>query len=153
MRPCIRAKSAAVLLDDRHIGRVGRLHPMVEKALDTERVFIFELDGSAILQRPKRRHGRVSRYPAVRRDIAVVVDRKVSAQAVIDVLSRGMDSICTNITLFDVYEGEALIRKRKSLALGLTLQSQETTLGEDEINAAAQSAVTLLEQQFGARLR
>ena len=43
-------QSAAVMLDDRHIGRVGRLHPMVEKALDTERVFIFELDGSAILQ-------------------------------------------------------------------------------------------------------
>lgn len=146
-------QSAAVMLDDRHIGRVGRLHPMVEKALDTERVFIFELDGSAVLHRAKRRHGRVSRYPAVRRDIAVVVDRKVSVQAVIDVLSRGMDSICTNITLFDVYEGEGIDSQEKSLALGLTLQSQETTLGEDEINAAAQSAVTLLEQQFGARLR
>ena len=83
----------------------------------------------------------------------MVVDRKVSAQTVMDVLSRGMDSICTNITLFDVYEGEGIDSQEKSLAIGLTLQSQETTLGEDEINAAAQSAVTLLEQQFGARLR
>ena len=137
-------QSAAVLLDDRQIGRVGRLHPMVEKALDSEQVFIFELDGSAILQRPKRGHSRVSRYPAVRRDIAIVVDRQVSVQAVMDALSRGMDSICTNITLFDVYEGEGIDSQEKSLALGLTLQSQETTLGEDEINAAAQSAVTLL---------
>ena len=146
-------QSAAVLLDDQQIGRVGRLHPMVEKALDTEQVFIFELDGSAILQRPKRGHGRVSRYPAVRRDIAVVVDRQVSARTVMDVLSRGMDSVCTNITLFDVYEGEGVDSQEKSLAIGLTLQSQETTLGEDEINTAAQSAVALLEQHCGARLR
>ena len=115
-----------MLLDDRQIGRVGRLH-MVEKALDTEQVFIFELDGLA-MQRPKRGHGRVSRYPAVRRDIAVVVDRQVSAQTVMDVLSRGMDGVCTNITLFDVYEGEGVDSQEKSLAIGLTLQSQETTL-------------------------
>jgi phenylalanyl-tRNA synthetase beta chain len=146
-------QSAAVFLDDQQIGRFGRLHPMVEKALDTEQVFIFELNGSAILQRPKRGHGRVSRYPAVRRDIAVVVDRQVSAQTVMDVLSRGMDSVCTNITLFDVYEGEGVDSQEKSLAIGLTLQSQETTLGEDEINTAAQSAVALLEQHCGARLR
>ena len=146
-------QSAAVLLDDRRIGRVGRLHPMAEKALDTDQLYIFELDGSAILQRPRRGHGRVSRYPAVRRDIAVVVDRQVSVQAVMDVLTGGMDSICTNITLFDVYEGEGIDSQEKSLAIGLTLQSQETTLGEDEINTAAQTAVALLEQHCGARLR
>ena len=92
-------------------------------------------------------------YPAVRRDIAVVVDRQVSVQAVMDVLTGGMDSICTNITLFDVYEGEGIDSQEKSLAIGLTLQSQETTLGEDEINTAAQTAVALLEQHCGARLR
>jgi phenylalanyl-tRNA synthetase beta chain len=83
----------------------------------------------------------------------VVVDRQVSAQTVMDVLSRGMDSVCTNITLFDVYEGEGVDSQEKSLAIGLTLQSQETTLGEDEINTAARSAVALLEQHCGARLR
>jgi phenylalanyl-tRNA synthetase beta chain len=146
-------QSAAVLLDDRQIGRVGRLHPTVEKALDTEQVFVFELDGATILQKPRRGHGRVSRYPAVRRDIAVVVNRQVSAQSVMDVLSRGMDNVCTNITLFDVYEGEGIDSQEKSLAIGLTLQSQETTLGEDEINAAAQSAMALLQHHCGARLR
>jgi phenylalanyl-tRNA synthetase beta chain len=83
----------------------------------------------------------------------VVVQQDISAQAVIDVLAGGMDSICTNITLFDVYQGEGLDSKEKSLAIGLTLQSQETTLGEEEINAAAQSALALLEQHCGARLR
>ena len=95
----------------------------------------------------------VSRYPSVRRDIAVVVQQYISAQAILDVLAEGMDSICTNITLFDVYHGEGLDSKEKSLAIGLTLQSQETTLGDEEINASAQAALALLEQNFGARLR
>ena len=108
---------------------------------------------AAILRRPRRRHGVVSRYPSVRRDIAVVVQQYISAQAILDVLAEGMDSICTNITLFDVYHGEGLDSKEKSLAIGLTLQSQETTLGDEEINASAQAALALLEQNFGARLR
>ena len=123
------------------------------RQLDIDSVFIFEIDGAAILRRPRRRHGVVSRYPSVRRDIAVVVQQYISAQAILDVLAEGMDSICTNITLFDVYHGEGLDSKEKSLAIGLTLQSQETTLGDEEINASAQAALALLEQNFGARLR
>ena len=146
-------QSAGIYLGEARIGRVGALHPEVARQLDIDSAYIFEMDGDGIMQRPKRSHGSVSRYPSVRRDIAVVVQQDVSAQTVIDVLANGMDSICKNITLFDVYQGEGLDSKEKSLALGLTLQSQETTLGEEEINAAAQSAVALLEQHCGARLR
>ena len=146
-------QSAGIYLGEARIGRVGALHPEVARRLDIDSAYIFEMDGAGILQRPKRSHGLVSKYPSVRRDIAVVVQEDVSAQAVIDVLVHGMDSICKNITLFDVYQGEGLDSKEKSLAIGLTLQSQETTLGEEEINAAAQSAVALLEQHCGARLR
>jgi phenylalanyl-tRNA synthetase beta chain len=146
-------QSAGIYLGEERIGRVGALHPEVARQLDIDSAYIFEMDGDGIMQRPKRSHGSVSRYPSVRRDIAVVVQQDVSAQTVIDVLAHGMDSICKNITLFDVYQGEGLDSKEKSLALGLTLQSQETTLGEEEINAAAQSAVALLEQHCGARLR
>lgn len=146
-------QGAEVLLQGEVIGRVGRLHPLVEKSLGIESVYLFELDGAAILQRPKRGHGKISRYPSVRRDIAVVVDQRVSAKDVMDTLANGMDRLCTNITLFDVYQGEGLDSQQKSLAIGLTLQSQENTLGEEEINAAAQSALALLEQHCGARLR
>jgi phenylalanyl-tRNA synthetase beta chain len=146
-------QSAGIFLGEEQIGRVGTLHPEVARQLDIDSVYIFEIDGAAILQRPRRSHGAVSRYPSVRRDIAVVVQQDISAQAVIDVLAAGMDSICRNITLFDVYQGEGLDSKEKSLAIGLTLQSQETTLEEEEINAAAQSALALLEKHCGARLR
>ena len=83
----------------------------------------------------------------------MVVEQQVSANAVMDTLASGMGGICTNITLFDVYQGEGFDSKEKSLAIGLTLQSQETTLSDEEINASAQAALALLEQNFGARLR
>ena len=95
----------------------------------------------------------MSRFPAVRRDIAVVVQQDISAQTVLEVLAQGMGKLCTNITLFDVYQGDGIDSEEKSLAIGLTLQSQENTLGEEEINAAAQTAIGLLEQHCGARLR
>ena len=146
-------QSAGVYLHDEQIGRIGRLHPALEKTLDASDLYLFELDAAAMLQRPKRGHGQVSRYPSVRRDIAVVVEQQVSANAVMDTLANGMGGICSNITLFDVYQGEGLDSKEKSLAIGLTLQSQETTLGEEEINTAAQTAIALLERHCGARLR
>jgi phenylalanyl-tRNA synthetase beta chain len=146
-------QSAGVLLDGEQIGRVGRLHPQVENTLDVEELYVFELDALAILQRPKRGHGKVSRFPAVRRDIAVVVQQDISAQTVLEVLAQGMGKLCTNISLFDVYQGDGIDSEEKSLAIGLTLQSQENTLGEEEINAAAQTAIGLLEQHCGARLR
>jgi phenylalanyl-tRNA synthetase beta chain len=64
-----------------------------------------------------------------------------------------MGALCTKITLFDVYQGDGIGSEEKSLAIGLTLQSQENTLGEEEINAVAQTAIGLLEQHCGARLR
>lgn len=146
-------QSAAVLLENERIGRVGRLHPRVENELDVEQLYIFELDAQAILRRPKRGHGKVSRFPAVRRDIAVIVHQDISAQVVLDVLAQGMGALCTNITLFDVYQGDGIDSEEKSLAIGLTLQSQENTLGEEEINTMAQNAIGLLEQHCGARLR
>jgi phenylalanyl-tRNA synthetase beta chain len=146
-------QSASVRLKGEQIGRVGRLHPQIENALDVEELFVFELDAEAITQRPRRGHGKVSRFPAVRRDIAVVVRQDISAQTILDVLAQGMDALCTNITLFDVYQGDGIDLEEKSLAIGLTLQSQENTLGEEEINAAAQTAIGLLEQHCGARLR
>ncbi len=146
-------QSAAIVMNGETIGRVGRLHPKTEAALDVERLFVFEMDAQAILLRPRRSHGSVSRFPAVRRDIAVVVQREVAAQTVLDVLAQGMNEICTGITLFDVYQGEGIDSQEKSLAIGLTLQSQENTLEEEEINAVAQAAIGLLEQHCGARLR
>ena len=67
-------QSATVLIEERYVGRFGRLHPEVENALDLDvPVFAFEFDAEALLVERERRHGGVARYPHVRRDLAVVV--------------------------------------------------------------------------------
>lgn len=135
------------------IGRLGRLHPRIEKQLGVPELFVFELIAAAVMRRPLRQHGQVSRFPSVRRDLAVVLAESVPAQQVVDSLYETFDESCTNISLFDVYQGEGIDFNEKSLGLGLTFQSQTTTLTEEEVNGLAQQAIALLKDQYGARLR
>ncbi len=146
-------QSAVVQVAGQPVGRLGRLHPEVEKRLDLSGAFVFELKGEAILSRPRRIYGGISRYPSVRRDLAVVVAKSVSAAAVETKVRDTLGEILVDFRLFDVYEGKGIDSNEKSLALGLTLQSREATLTEAEIGHYAQSALAALEEAFNARLR
>ena len=72
-------QAASVCIGSREIGRLGRLHPELEERLEIGPVFVFELQADAVLQRPARRYAEISRYPSVRRDLALLVDRNVAA--------------------------------------------------------------------------
>jgi phenylalanyl-tRNA synthetase beta chain len=146
-------QSADVLLDGERLGRLGRLHPEIESRLGIEGVYVFELSAAAILKRPRRTYGGISRYPSVRRDFAVVVDQSVSAAEVEAVVRDTLGSILVEFRLFDVYEGKGIDSNEKSLAIGLTLQSQDATLTEDAIGQHTQAAINALTQAVQARLR
>jgi phenylalanyl-tRNA synthetase beta chain len=146
-------QSAQLTLNGEVVGRIGRLHPVIEKHLGLPEVFVFELDGQAMMARPSRRHHGVSKFPSVRRDLAVVVERDVTASEVVATVSNILNENCIDIMLFDVYQGEGIDSNEKSLGLGLTLQSQTTTLNEEEINALAEQATQALMDKYQARLR
>lgn len=146
-------QSAQLTLNGEVVGRIGRLHPVIEKHLGLPEVFVFELDGQAMMARPSRRHHGVSKFPSVRRDLAVVVKRDVTASEVVATVSNVLNENCIDIMLFDVYQGEGIDSNEKSLGLGLTLQSQTTTLNEEEINALAEQATQALMDKYQARLR
>jgi phenylalanyl-tRNA synthetase beta chain len=146
-------QSAQLTLNGEVVGRIGRLHPVIEKHLGLPEVFVFELDGQAMMARPSRRHHGVSKFPSVRRDLAVVVKRDVTASEVVATVSNILNENCIDIMLFDVYQGEGIDSNEKSLGLGLTLQSQTTTLNEEEINALAEQATQALMDKYQARLR
>ena len=146
-------QSAQLTLNGEVVGRIGRLHPVIEKHLGLPEVFVFELDGQAMMARPSRRHHGVSKFPSVRRDLAVVVKRAVTASEVVATVSNVLNENCIDIMLFDVYQGEGIDSNEKSLGLGLTLQSQTTTLNEEEINALAEQATQALMDKYQARLR
>lgn len=146
-------QSAQLLLSGQPIGRFGRLHPEIESRLDFNGVFVFELDARSILARPRRVFSGLSRYPSVRRDFAVVVDKAISAAQVEQVVREALGEILVEFRLFDVYEGKGIDSNEKSLAIGLTLQSQDATLKEEDIGHYAQAAVSALESAVKARLR
>ena len=146
-------QSALVKMGAQTVGRLGRLHPEIEATLDIEGVYAFELDVDAVVNAPRRVHTTQSRYPSVRRDLAIVVTRETPAAVIESRVRDTLGEILVDFTLFDVYEGKGIDSTEKSLGLGLTLQSQDATLTEDDIGRHVEAALAALSNEFGARLR
>ncbi|MEM9623688.1 MAG: phenylalanine--tRNA ligase subunit beta, partial [Pseudomonadota bacterium] len=138
-------QSAELSVDGVTVGRLGRLHPEIEQRLGMEGLYIFELLAETALMKPRRVFSGVSRYPSVRRDFAVVLDKKIDAKQVEKLVRDTLGGILVDFRLFDVYEGKGIDSNEKSLAIGLTLQSQTATLTEEEISNFTQQALTALE--------
>ncbi len=148
-------QSAAITRHDGElVGWIGATHPVVERELGlTGRALMFELRLSAIgLARLPRFH-ELSKYPAIRRDIAIVVDETVSSRAVHDCATGVAGELLRNLQLFDVYRGKGIDLGRKSLALGLTWQDSSRTLTDEDVNGLMETVLNKLGLDLGAKLR
>ena len=147
-------QSARILNGDEQVGLMGALHPQLVADLDLNGpVFVFELALAKICQGQLPRFEELSRYPEVRRDIALVVDRTVLAEDLLSCIRAEAGAHLKNLRLFDVYEGKGIDPHRKSMAIGLTLQDSSRTLTDDEVNAVMDRVLQSLEQGFNATLR
>ena len=147
-------QSALVLVEGEPAGRFGRLHPEVETVLELPGgVFVFELEGEAVLVRRRRRHGAVSRQPSVRRDLALVVDRAIPAASIESIVRARLDEILAEFTIFDVYGGESIDSNKKSVGIGLTFQHRSRTLTDTEIAQHLDDTLLDLTRRLGVRLR
>ena len=95
----------------------------------------------------------LSRYPEVRRDIAVLVDRDVPAAELLENVRTIAGTYLTDLRLFDVYEGKGIDPKRKSLALGLTYRDSSRTLSDEDVNKSVDQVIDLLTKTYNAELR
>ncbi len=139
---------------DDSIGLFGMLHPVIQAKLGLEQpVLLFELGLAGLASGAIPRFREVSKYPSVRRDLAVVVDRSTPAQAVLDCVARAAGDLLANLELFDEYRGEGIDFGRKSLALALTLQDSSRTLNDEAAEAVIQGVVAALGSELGAQLR
>ncbi len=147
-------QSAQVLLEDQQIGWLGMLHPRLEKSLAfDQRVFLFHLELAPLLQRVVARFRPLSKFPRVRRDLALVVDQAVSAKQVADGV-RAIDSqLVREIVLFDVYQGKGVDPGKKSVAVGLILQDDDETLTDARIDSLMTRVVEHLQNELKATLR
>lgn len=146
-------QSAAIMLDGKEIGFIGQIHPTIAQKLDlTGKVFACEILVSAIAHREVVSAKDISRFPANRRDLAIVVAEEVAAQELLD-SARAVVGDRVQVNLFDVYQGSGVAEGHKSLAISLTIQDMEKTLEEEEINQIVAKLLATLKQEFNAYLR
>ncbi|WP_319736738.1 phenylalanine--tRNA ligase subunit beta [Cronobacter sakazakii] len=147
-------QSAAIYLKGERIGFIGVVHPELERKLDLNgRTLVFELLWSKISERAIPQAQEVSRFPANRRDIAVVVAENVPAADILAECKKVGANQVVGVNLFDVYRGKGVAEGYKSLAISLILQDTGRTLEEDEIAATVAKCVTALKERFQASLR
>jgi phenylalanyl-tRNA synthetase beta chain len=147
-------KQAAIVIAGNRRGVVGELHPKVLEAFEIPgTACLFEIDLTALLPftTSYRMFQPIPRFPAIDRDIALVVDAEVSNQEVQDII-KGF-SLVNRVTIFDVYTGGQLPPGKKSLAYRITFQSPTHTLTDKEVNKVQPQILDKLSQKFGATLR
>jgi phenylalanyl-tRNA synthetase beta chain len=148
------SKQAAIVVDNNRLGVIGELHPKVAEAFELARdVYLFEINLTALLPFTigHKLFQPIPRFPAVVRDMALVVDAGVAHRQAQDVI-KGFPLV-TEVALFDVYSGGQLTAGKKSLAYRITFQSPTHTLTDDEVNKVQQKILDKLSKRLGASLR
>jgi phenylalanyl-tRNA synthetase beta chain len=142
--------------DGKELARLGQVAPQLAAATGLERpAWAAVLDLSAIVSviPARRRFQSLPKYPAVKRDLAILVDRSVPQGEVEETIRRGGGRLLASVRLFDVFEGEQLGSGKKSLAYALEFRSQERTLLDRDVDQAVQELVRALGAAHGATLR
>ncbi|WP_114764246.1 phenylalanine--tRNA ligase subunit beta [Vibrio rhodolitus] len=147
-------QSAAIMLDGKEIGVIGTVHPELERKFGLNgRTIVFEIEWDAINTRVIPEAVALSKFPANRRDIAVVVDEAVASGDIVNACLEQGGEFLKDARLFDVYVGKGVEEGKKSLAIALTLQSLERTLEDADIAGAVEAIVAHVSEKFGATLR
>ena len=147
-------QSAQVLLDGKAIGWIGKLHPKWQQHYQLPRdTVLFELDTQPLLNRDLPQYEEVPKFPPVRRDLAVIVDEKISVQALIDTMLAEKISVVSEVALFDVYRGKSIAENKKSLAFLVLMQDTQKTLTDAEADEVMAKLLKSIVRQHDAQLR
>lgn len=136
------------------IGIMGALHPSLNKTIGIKQpLFLAQLDLEPVLEVKVPNFKELSKFPEMRRDLALVLDKNIPVEDVFSNIRQVAGENLTKLNVFDVYSGKGIDLERKSLALGLTFQHPSRTLTDEEINDSVQAILTQLEKSLGATLR
>ncbi|MFW2371978.1 MAG: phenylalanine--tRNA ligase subunit beta [Gammaproteobacteria bacterium] len=147
-------QSARILKNGQVIGWIGALHPQTQKALDIDPpCYVFELEQQSVLDTNVPVFTSLSKFPEVRRDIAVIIKQEIPVQSLFQSIKAAASDVLQEILLFDVYTGKGIDIGLKSVALGLILQGFSRTLKDEDVESEITKIVTALSKDFGATLR
>ena len=140
--------------DGKRIGIFGMLHPSIEKLLGFEnQVYLFELEQELVLGKQIPKFEVISRFPTVRRDMALIVEEKITINEIKECIIACNEEKIKEILIFDVYRGNGVLDGYKSIALGLILQDSNQTLTDSEIDAIFSTVIERLNIEIKAKLR
>lgn len=144
-------QSALISVNNDVVGVIGKVHPTVE----SEDVYVLEIDLDKLLAKKvsRMKYKEISKYPEVKKDIAIIVDNKVTSKDIEVNIKKAGGSLLSSSEVFDIYTGKGIPEGKKSLAYSLTFASQNRTLTDDEINKAVEKIIERLEKELKAELR
>jgi phenylalanyl-tRNA synthetase beta chain len=147
-------QSAMLSRNGEQVGWIGQLHPKLQAQLDVSTpVYLFQVDVAKVSESRLPKFSEVSKFPAVRRDLAFLVDSQIASADLMSEARNAAGEHLVDLMLFDVYQSKDIDNKGKSLALGLTFQHASRTLTDEEINTAIDRVVKKLDNKFKAELR
>ena len=144
-------QSALISVNNNIVGIIGRIHPTIEK----ENVYMFEIDLDKLLDKKvgKMKYKEFSKYPSIKKDLAVVVDKDITSEQIATLIKKAAGSSLTKTEVFDIYTGKGIEENKKSIAFALTFEKMDRTLTDEEINASLEKIIEMLEKKLNATLR
>ncbi len=148
-------QSAKLYIDDEYVGWLGQFHPNTAKQLDLPATWVAQLSLAPLLTLAREQHTITtpSKFPQVRRDIAILVDSEISLQTLESTIRAAAGELLADLWLFDVYQGDKVPAGQRSLAFALIWQDNAQTLSDDAIKTATDKVVQALTEQHAAKLR
>lgn len=136
--------------------RFGEVHPEVlDNYMISKRAYLAEVNITKLTKyaRASKKYTEVPKFPAVERDIAVIVDEKVEVGQIEKIVTKKAKKLLESMQLFDIYRNEKLGENKKSVAYSLIFRDKNKTLSDEEINSTMESIISELEKTLGASLR
>lgn len=147
-------RCAKIYVDGSQVGIIGQILPAIAAQYDVDQdIYYFEVGMNAISKSPIPFYRSTSKFPSTRRDLSIIVDQQVTAQALIDNIRESAGDDLVELKLFDVYTGKPIDSNQKSVSIGLTFQALERTLTEGEMDETCQRVMGQLNYKFNAKLR
>jgi phenylalanyl-tRNA synthetase beta chain len=147
-------QTAEISRNGKNCGYIGKIHPETQKAFDIdEPVYLFELELKKVLQRKLPKFATLSKFPSIRRDLALLVKENVTSSQIVDLIGQTAKSWLKDVVIFDIYRGKGIEPDFKSIAIGITLQRTDRTFKDAEINKTMDRVISALTDKLDAQLR
>ena len=148
--------SADIIADGKLIGSFGQIHPVVAKNYDIPDYVVYaEIDDDYLASLPVKKieAKEISKYPIVERDLAIVVDEKITAAEMLDTVKSSCGKLFYDANIFDIYRSQSVGENKKSIAFKIKLSDMNKTLTDEEVNKVVQKIVKTFSYKYGASLR